>query len=310
MPLGQAELFPGFRTSDETDRSGSFISTFTDDDSFDGDLLPDEIEQQELNTQAIEHVAKLIYEARGAVVETTVGFLKQCITGEVKIEEFEQTPVQRKPSPDQSDVSSEDNMPTLSIRKTLANRRGEESMHIATNTRAGRPFSFFAGDDNDSMVDLHSAPIIMTDTHSPFSPMPNLRRSSLIPSPVAEHTLAKPRREDSNSSVITSVQRSPMGEPLSGGGSSGTVSRVGSSHGIVTRSSSMKGPGTPRTPSGPGSMRAPPRTSSLNHKLVNELEKKRNKENSGESQEGGSMVRREVSKLEDGATKKKSMKFT
>lgn len=100
------------------------------------------------------------------------------------------------------------------IREQLSMRRRGEKMEIETeNKEPLRPFSFFAGDDNNNMV-MRSAPPDTTITYDAhFSPvMLTSRSQSMIPSPVSDHLLAHPRREDSTSSLVTSLHRSPCSE--------------------------------------------------------------------------------------------------
>ncbi|QDS71291.1 hypothetical protein FKW77_001281 [Venturia effusa] len=181
-----------------------------------GDLLEDEIDQQNLTTQAIEHVAKLIADARNSSVETTVAWIQRCMTTTFEtIDEGPPSSTSGSSCPDSSFDRYRRTQHTQ-IREQLSMRRRGEKIEIETeNKEPLRPFSFFSGDDTDSMV-IRSAPPDTTMVYDArFSPvMLTSRSQSMIPSPVSEHLLAHPRREDSTSSLVTSLHRSPCSESV------------------------------------------------------------------------------------------------
>lgn len=199
---------------------------YSDFSSNGGDLLEDEIGQQNLTAQAIEHVAKLIAEARNSPVETTVAWLHRCMTANI---EGPPSSTSGSSYPDSSFDRYHKTQHTQ-IREQLSMRRRGENMEIETeNKEPLRPFSFFAGDDNNNNMVIRSAPPDRTtvyDAH--YSPvMLTSRSQSMIPSPVSEHLLAHPRREDSTSSLVTSLHRSPCSEsalPRTPSGSSSHLS--------------------------------------------------------------------------------------
>ena len=240
-------------TSTAPSIASSPAKSFTSDFSSEGgDLLLDEIEQLDLDAQALRHVAKLMSDANGSNLANNLRYLQEQVMASAS------GPTLRPRRPTESSRSSDDKLPTIRRPQTqdLATRRGGETMHISTNieltppytavplrNHSRRPFSFYAGDDKSIMTDLRTAPpdFIQSQTVSPpaeslpSSPeMPLRRHSSLIPGPVPEHVLARPRREDSSSSVITSLQRSPIGvdsrpsTSFSQSGSTGSLSRVSS----------------------------------------------------------------------------------
>ncbi|KAF2429547.1 hypothetical protein EJ08DRAFT_734905 [Tothia fuscella] len=217
---------------------------FSDFSSSGGDLLPDEIDQQELTAQAIEHVAKLIAEAKGSAVDDIVEILVASINGLNELEMCESstagfqqlTSVQpgKRVSLDRSSHHSQD---TSLSSANLAKRRKVDLIHVhttsgsnSTSTTSSRPFSFFAGDDSTTrLIPPVSAPLPLPPTplsssssegavHSVSQPFLRDRSPSMIPSPVLEHPLlARPRRadrEDSASSLVTSFERSPCGSIL------------------------------------------------------------------------------------------------
>ena len=133
--------------------------------------------------------------------------------------------------------------------------------HIANAMRSRskrhkRVFSFQSGDDTGDYFSNASEGTTTgeTDAHQRFSSPLNIiepfpveisssperaaglaaattdahetRRASLIPGPSREHSLARPRREDSNSSFLTAIQRSPMKHSRKGSHSSSRQSVV------------------------------------------------------------------------------------
>ena len=234
----------------------SFSSDFSSDG---GDLLPHELEQQELDQQAVRHVAKMMAAAHGTEIDGNVQVLRrQLADRNYLLEPNDPTPRPKT--------------------KNLAQRRGNEVMHINTENEAPsvtssghsrRPFSFYAGDDKTIMNNPRTAPPKLSHDYSDSSvtseseaeeaDLPLRRHSSLIPGPVPEHVLARPRREDSSSSVITSLQRSPLGDApstgssrpvsavaLASGGSSGSLTRVSSVSILSDRTNDRARPLTPR----------------------------------------------------------------
>ncbi|KAE9974327.1 hypothetical protein EG328_003911 [Venturia inaequalis] len=183
--------------------------------SISGDLLEDEIDQQTLTAQAIEHVAKLIADARNSPVETTVAWLHRCMTANMEsIGEGPPSSTSDSSYPDSSFDGYHKTQHTQ-IREQLSMRRRGEKMEIETeNKEPLRPFSFFAGDDNNNDMVIRSAPPETTTVYdAQFSPiMLTSRSQSMIPSPISDHLLAHPRREDSASSLVTSLHRSPCSE--------------------------------------------------------------------------------------------------
>ncbi|TID14266.1 hypothetical protein E6O75_ATG09345 [Venturia nashicola] len=203
---------------------------YSDFSSNGGDLLEDEIDQKNLTAQAIEHVAKLIADARNSPVEMTVAWLHRCMTAHIEsIGEGPPSSTSDSSYPDSSFDRYHKTQHTQ-IREQLSMRRRGEKMEIETEKKETlRPFSFFAGDDNDNDMVIRSAPPETTTVYdAQFSPVMLTGRSqSMIPSPVSEHLLAHPRREDSASSLVTSLHRSPCSEsalPRTPSGSSSHLS--------------------------------------------------------------------------------------
>lgn len=99
------------------------------------------------------------------------------------------------------------------IREQSSMRRRGELMELEIeNLEPLRPFSFFAGDDT-TMTARSAPPQTTTVYNADLSPLTLTNRSqSMIPSPVLDHLLARPRREDSASSLLTSLHRSPCNE--------------------------------------------------------------------------------------------------
>jgi hypothetical protein len=221
------------RTSDE-------LSDFS---SRDGDLLVDEVDQQILTAQAIEHVAKLIAKAKGNSVDNIIEILIASIDGreEASMLDFATTKFpQLTPTHSGwhtptycSSVQNQD----MEFWDTLAKRRKVDMPRIHTtqdststaSTRPSlstRPFSFYLGDDSHSHGQSHDANNAPLNTLLSGSASDIIARSlsqrsllrdrspSMIPSPVLEHPLARPRcagREDSASSLVTIFHRSPVG---------------------------------------------------------------------------------------------------
>lgn len=184
-----------------------------DDFSSIGDLLPDEIDQQNLTVQAIEHVATLIADARHTTVASTMGWLQRCMAAKSE-STCEGPPSSTSSSYPDFSFNQYHKTQHAQIREQLSMRRRGEKMEIETeNKEPLRPFSFFAGDDNTNMVS-RSAPLDTTTVYNAdFSPILLTSRSqSMIPSPVSEHLLARPRREDSASSLVANLHRSPCSE--------------------------------------------------------------------------------------------------
>jgi hypothetical protein len=176
----------------------------------DGDLLPDEIDQQHLTAQAIEHVAKLITDGRPSAVAETVEWLERCMGGHTEANFSDGPPSSTSSSYLDSALDlSHPTQPTRVGENLSLRRRGEEMQINMQNTGHSRPFSFFAGDDT-ALTTRSAPPQNISVCTAEFSPtLPISRSQSMIPSPVADHLLARPRREDSGSSLITSFQRSP-----------------------------------------------------------------------------------------------------
>ena len=273
LSLADVDIPKHWRKKSETSNVPSIATSpaksLTSDFSSDGgDLLPDELEQQELDKQAIEHVAKRMAMAQGTDIEDNIDLLAGQLNSKSMTRYVVDDPTPRPTRPHAQSLSdrSADDMTTIRRPKAnnIAQRRGNEAMHINTNTeneRPGmgsasghshRPFSFYAGDDKTIMNDLRTAPPKLAGLPSDSSAtsdseeeLPLRRHNSLIPGLVPEHVLARPRREDSSSSVITSLQRSPLDDgrgsrPVSAvgiGGSSGGATRPSSSS--LTRASSV-----------------------------------------------------------------------
>lgn len=243
-------------------------------------MLDDELDQLGLDGQAIEHVAKLMSNVVGSNIEDNVHLINEHIAGRTTTLKQDIPTPRAHRSSDPSSTSGRSSGEILTIRRpNLAQRRGNDSMSIKTENirpatalpsssgHSRRPFSFYAGDDQNVMHDLRTAPPILarpaadssqSSQSSPMSP-PLKRHSSLIPGPIPEHVLARPRREDSASSVITSVQRSPFGDgtdtrpqSFAGGGIGGSVTRASSVSLARTSRSSVLGDKTndrmPTTP--------------------------------------------------------------
>jgi len=180
--------------------------------------------------------------------------LEKCIAGEAKISSIDlRTPTHTS----KQDVGLKQYHDTehTRMRENLAKRRGGDGMKIETeNIGPGRPFSFFAGDD--TAMSTRSAPLQPTLLYrAESSPaLPTSRWPSMIPSPVLDNPLARRRREDSSSSLITAFQRSPC-ESLTQRTPSGTSSRMS---GITVVRNDSRG-----------------------HRLVDELNSARNKSGSG-----------------------------
>jgi hypothetical protein len=175
--------------------------------SDDGDLLPDEIDQQNLTAQAIEHVATLIADARHSSMGSMVGWLQRCMTRK------NEGICDGQLSSTGSSFDQYHKTQHIHTQEQLSMRHREEKMEIDTeNKEPLRPFSFFEGDDT-SMVTRSAPPETSTVYNADFSPVLLTSRSqSMIPSPISEHLLARPRREDSASSLVTSLHRSPCSE--------------------------------------------------------------------------------------------------
>jgi hypothetical protein len=210
------------KNSDTTSSAQSIPSTkseyanseILDDDfsSVDRDLLLDEIDQQNLTAQAIEHVARLIADAKHSTVASTVRWLQRCMTRNSE-SIFGDTPSSTGSSYPDTSFNSYHKTQHTQIREQLSMRRRGEKMEIETeNKEPVRPFSFFAGDDT-TMITRSAPPETTTVYNADFSPVLLTSRSqSMIPSPVLDHLLARPRREDSASSLVTSLHRSPCSE--------------------------------------------------------------------------------------------------
>lgn len=189
-------------------------SELIDDDfsSVEGDLLPDEIDQQNLTDQAIEHVARLIADVRHTAVASTVRWIQRCIARNSE-SVFEDPPAPTGSSYPYTSSDSYHKTEHTQMREQLSMRRRGEKIKLDTESKKPlRRFSFFAGDDRPMIT--RSAPVETTTAYNTdFSPvMRTGRPQSMIPSPVSEHLLARPRREDSASSLVTSLHRSPGNE--------------------------------------------------------------------------------------------------
>jgi hypothetical protein len=194
--------------------SESSRSDISDDfSSSGGDLLQDEIDQVNITTQAVEHVAILIARAKGSNVAEIVKILEESMT--------EHTETERGiiNAPTLVSASQQQNRDP---REGLAKRRkiddvSKETKHLTPY----RPFSFFEGDDNDRVVNTRGAALSRSTSQRSLSlPL------SMIPSPVLDHSMARPRREDSTSSLNTCFQRSPQPMPRTPSSASSRMSCV------------------------------------------------------------------------------------
>jgi hypothetical protein len=201
-----------------------------------GDLLDDEVDQEALTAQAVQHVARLIAEAKGRDTEDIEEILLSSMVADgVGSSEYSFDTLS-SPTQAQSSRQSSTHQPSRLIQEpymnqTVAKRREIDLPPVKTGKRLRphRPFSFLAGDD--IVVESRSAPLPQEVIIRPSS-QPSIIRSrspSMIPNPVLDHPLGRPRRaerEDSSSSLITSFQRSPCEGTIIPRTPSGASSRV------------------------------------------------------------------------------------
>jgi hypothetical protein len=239
---------PGSWTKSDTPTQLKSVDSLSDFSSNSGDLLPDEIDQSCLTAQATQHVAKLIAIANNSTVDDNVNILTLSMTGRGKVAllestnfkfpEFTPTHSRRSLSPDRSSKQS----PDTQLWKNISNRHGTDTPHIhKPKHTTSRPFSFYFDDDKQGHGQCLNT--VKEPFNSPFSASTSegavrslSRRSllrnrsqSMIPSPVLDHPLARPRRaerEDSTNSLVTSFQRSPCGSMINPGRSVSGSSNV------------------------------------------------------------------------------------
>ncbi|KIW00839.1 uncharacterized protein PV09_07599 [Verruconis gallopava] len=222
-------------TSAAPSTSGSPAKISLSDDDFSstgGDALQDEIDQQELDKQAIHRVAKLMAaNAPGVNLGEAIRLLEACIAGHLDLTVLQHRSLRnRRPSTPLSERSSEDGL-TIRSSKSLTVRHGADQ--VCTNTenepslgRVRRPFSFYAGDDQMSTTDVRCV-AENPSSHSSISPEASPKRhGSLLASLGPERITARPRREDSSSSVLTSFRRSPVGDGGNLGSEYGSASSL------------------------------------------------------------------------------------
>jgi hypothetical protein len=207
QPLANVDTAIGsWRDSVSSSNSESSQSDLSEDfSSTGGDLLSDEVYQMTLTSQAVEHVASLIARAKGNTVERIIEILESSMKPEQTITElrFVASPKTKQESP-------------LSL-DGLTRRHAIDDLRTSTEnlTPFCRPFSFFEGDDYRTMI-TRSTPPYRTASQT----------ASMIPSPVLEHSMARSRREDSTSSLVTSFQRSPQITPRTPSAASSRLSSV------------------------------------------------------------------------------------
>lgn len=269
---------------------------YSDFSSNGGDLLEDEIDQQTLTAQAIEHVAKLIADARNSPVEMTVAWLHRCMGANIEsIGEGPPSSTSDSSCPDSSFDRYHKTQHTQ-IREQLSMRRRGEKMEIETeNKEPLRPFSFFAGDDNNHDMVIRSAPPETTTVYdSQFSPvMLTSRSQSMIPSPISDHLLAHPRREDSASSLVTSLHRSPCSESALPRTPSGASSHLSVTTAVRQRPggfSIVEGLNNMRNSSGSGSREYRSPTVSNRSSIVDGVNNMRDDHGSGSREDRSSMM--------------------
>jgi hypothetical protein len=188
--------------------SNSESSRFDLSDDFSstgGDLLPDEIDQLTLTSRAVEHVADLIARAEGSTSEEIIGILEESMKSELT----------KTNAGFAAPITTKQELP--SRLESIIKRRKVDDLRINVEnlTPLRRPFSFFEGDDDRTMS---------TRIALPYKTVP--QPASMIPSPILDHPMARSRREDSTSSLITSFQRSPQLMPRTPSSASSRLSSV------------------------------------------------------------------------------------
>lgn len=226
LSLAAVDIPRHWRNKSGTQRAPSSVATspaktVSSDDfsSTGGDLLPDEVEHQTRDKEAIEHVARLMAANTGSNVKYQVWLLEQQISGE----ENQTDGLTPRPSRSMGPLQRATSNDTLHTRtaNSLAIRRGSGPMYIDTGNmrswHSRRPFSFYEGDDAGITSTVQTAPPDLNRKNSWSSSQSSQDSSQphfdhLAPTTLPEHVRAKAKREDSSSSVITSVQRSPLSD--------------------------------------------------------------------------------------------------